>query len=77
MPEMRGNILAETLTDRYPKLRVIYMSGYIDSALIQSASLPEDMVVLQKPFTPDAMLRLIREVLDKPASSQGDKRLAV
>ena len=67
MPEMRGNKVAEALAERYPDMKVIYMSGYTDSALIHSGALPEDMVFLQKPFTPDAMLRLIREVLDEVA----------
>jgi PAS domain S-box-containing protein len=70
MPEMRGNKVAEELAERYPNMKVIYMSGYTDSALIHSGSLPEDIVFLQKPFTPDAMLRLIRQVLDQ-ASSNG------
>ena len=77
MPEMRGDIVAEALADRYPNMRVIYMSGYTDNALIESGSLPEDMVFLQKPFPPDAMLRLIREVLDKAEGRESDKRRAV
>jgi PAS domain S-box-containing protein len=77
MPEMRGHIVAEALADRYPNMRVIYMSGHTDNALIHSGSLPEDMVFLQKPFTPDAMLRLIREVLDKAVDRESDKRRAV
>jgi two-component system, cell cycle sensor histidine kinase and response regulator CckA len=78
MPEMRGNKVAEALADRYPDMKVVYMSGYTDSALIHSGSLPEDMVFLQKPFTPDAMLRLIREVLDDAAiSRRSDRRNAV
>ena len=77
MPEMRGNILAKALTARYPNLLVIYMSGYTDNALIESDSLPENMVFLQKPFPPDVMLRLIREVLDKGSERQWEKHCAV
>ena len=77
MPEMRGSILAKALTARYPDLLVIYMSGYTDDALIESDSLPENMVFLQKPFPPDLMLRVIREVLDKRAGRQWEKHCAV
>ena len=77
MSEMRGDKVAEALTGRYPNMRVIYMSGHTDNALIHNGSLPDDIVFLQKPFTPDAMLRLIREVLDKAANSQTDQRRAL
>ena len=72
-----GDILAKALTARYPNLLVIYMSGYTDNALIESDSLPENMVFLQKPFPPDVMLRLIREVLDKADGHESDKRRAI
>jgi two-component system, cell cycle sensor histidine kinase and response regulator CckA len=74
MPEMRGNKVAEALAVRFPNMKVIYMSGYTDSALIHSGALPEDMIFLQKPFTPDAMLRKIREVLDVAVSSNLARR---
>ena len=77
MPEMRGSTLAKALTARHPNLLVIYMSGYTDNALIQSDSLPEDMVFLQKPFPPDVMLNLIREVLDRAATRQWEQNRAV
>jgi two-component system, cell cycle sensor histidine kinase and response regulator CckA len=73
MPEMRGSVLAKALTGRYPTLLVVYMSGYTDNALIESDSLPENMVFLQKPFLPDLMLRVIREVLDKPVGKQWEE----
>lgn len=77
MPEMRGSVLAKALTARYPNLLVVYMSGYTDNALIESDSLPENMVFLQKPFPPDLMLRVIREVLDQGGGRQWEKHCAV
>ena len=64
MPGMRGQELAQRISQRSPSLPVIYMSGYTDNALMHAGSLPEGTVFLQKPFTPDVVLRKVREVLD-------------
>ena len=67
LPEMRGQTLAERLVERSPEMAVIYMSGYTDNALVHSGALPgaAPSNFLQKPFTPDHVLRLVREVLDR------------
>ncbi len=70
LPEMRGQQLADQLTRRYPGLTVMYMSGYTDNALMHGGTLPEGTKFLQKPFTPDVVLRKIREVLDEAATRQ-------
>ncbi len=71
MPAMRGQELAEQLRERYPNMAVIYMSGYTDNALMHSGALPEGTAFLQKPFTPDVVLRRIRDVLDEvPAQAR-------
>ena len=77
MPEMRGHHLADELRKRYPEMRVIYMSGYTDNALVHSGSLPEGTVFLQKPFTPDIVLRRVREVLDGAAAQRQQTPRAV
>ncbi|MFB3915106.1 MAG: PAS domain S-box protein [Terriglobales bacterium] len=64
MPGMRGQELAHQLLRHSPRLPVIYMSGYTDNALMHAGSLPEGTIFLQKPFTPDIVLRKVREVLD-------------
>jgi two-component system cell cycle sensor histidine kinase/response regulator CckA len=61
MPSMNGPALAEALTQTRPGMKVVYMSGYtsfMDKGLIAS-----DATVLSKPFTRDALLRKLREVL--------------
>jgi two-component system, cell cycle sensor histidine kinase and response regulator CckA len=61
MPSMNGPALAEALTHTRPGMKVVYMSGYtsfMDKGLIAS-----DATVLSKPFTRDALLRKLREVL--------------
>ncbi len=77
MPEMRGHHLAAELTQRHPDTLVIYMSGYTDNALVHAGSLPEGTTFLQKPFTPDVVLRRVREVLDQAAAASHQTRRAV
>ncbi|MFB3815664.1 MAG: PAS domain S-box protein [Terriglobales bacterium] len=70
MPDMRGQQLAAELISSKPDLAVIYMSGYTDNALTHAGSLPPGTTFLQKPFTPEVVLRRVREVLDEAAAQR-------
>jgi PAS domain S-box-containing protein len=64
MPGESGLQLARHLIERHPTLRVLYMSGYTDEAIVRHGLLDPGVNYLQKPFTPAALARKIREVLD-------------
>jgi two-component system cell cycle sensor histidine kinase/response regulator CckA len=63
MPQMDGLELGERLADKNPGLAILYMSGYRDSQIGGPAS-QAVREFLNKPFTPDALLARVREVLD-------------
>ena len=64
MPELGGQELARLLKAMRDDLKVLFMSGYADDAIVQQGVLEQGMAYLQKPFTPDALAAKIREVLD-------------
>jgi PAS domain S-box-containing protein len=66
MPEMSGRELRERLATVRPGTPVLYMSGYTDEALGRHGVLEPGVVLLQKPFTAEALGRRVREVLDTP-----------
>jgi signal transduction histidine kinase len=66
MPRLGGSELAQRLALQRPGLKVLYMSGYSDDMLLQREGLPAGADLLRKPFTPEALSRKVRDVLDKP-----------
>ena len=65
MPGTSGPELTSRLVERRPGLKVIYMSGYTDEAIVQHGVLKPGIAFLHKPFTSEALGRKIREVLDR------------
>ncbi|HEY0006070.1 MAG TPA: response regulator [Pyrinomonadaceae bacterium] len=63
MPEMSGPQIARSLSLLRPELRVLYMSGYTRRAINLHYRLEQDCQFLEKPFTPDALGRKVREAL--------------
>jgi two-component system, cell cycle sensor histidine kinase and response regulator CckA len=63
MPHMSGRELAERLCAARPTMKVLFMSGYTDHALMNRALTPGSSF-LQKPFTPETFARKVRQVLD-------------
>ena len=64
MPKISGRELAVQLTDRRPDLKVLYMSGYTDSAIVNAGLLHKEVAFVQKPFTPATFTQKVREVLE-------------
>ncbi|HYL82326.1 MAG TPA: response regulator, partial [Candidatus Acidoferrum sp.] len=64
MPEMSGRELAELLRVHCPGLKVLFMSGYTDDAMLRYGVSEAAAAFLQKPFSPLALARKVREVLD-------------
>ncbi|MBU3980582.1 MAG: response regulator, partial [Proteobacteria bacterium] len=64
MPRMGGKELSEKLQPFYPRMKVIYMSGYTDNAIVEHGVLAPGLNFLQKPFTPESLALKVREVLD-------------
>jgi signal transduction histidine kinase len=63
MPGMNGPMVAEMLTKMRPGLKVVFMSGYTDDAVVRHAVMERDVPFLQKPFTPERLANKIVEVL--------------
>jgi len=69
MPQMSGIELAERLLPLHPKMKVIYTSGYSDE-LLRHQGIRFLSAFIPKPFTPDTLLRKVREALDSPTTLQ-------
>lgn len=65
MPDKSGPELAGELSGIYPKMKVLYISGYTDDAVMHHGILNSDINFLQKPFTAESLAAKVREVLDK------------
>ena len=68
MPQMSGRDLAEQLTPLRPEMKVLYMSGYTDDAIVHHGVLEEGTAFIGKPFSIDGLARKLRETLDAPVA---------
>jgi two-component system, cell cycle sensor histidine kinase and response regulator CckA len=67
MPQLGGRELADRLVAKNPQTSVLFMSGYTDDAIVRHGVREDGVPFLQKPFTPDALGRKVREVLSSLA----------
>ena len=65
MPEMNGRVMVEFMSEIRPGIKVLYMSGYTDNAIVHHGVLDSEANFIGKPFTLDTLLKRVREVLDQ------------
>ena len=63
MPRMSRRELAERLLSVRPEMKVLYMSGYTDDAVLRHGALDATIAFIQKPITPEPLARKVREEL--------------
>jgi signal transduction histidine kinase len=62
MPRLGARELAERLLERWPELKVLYLSGHIDNAIVQTI-VSGGAEFLEKPFRPEELIGKVRQVL--------------
>ena len=69
MPGVNGQKLASTLSECCSGLKIIFMSGYSEHSMLHGVSTGPGAAFLQKPFTPNQLLRKVRDVLDDTSAT--------
>jgi CheY-like chemotaxis protein len=72
MPRMSGRELAEQLRNRWPRLHVLYMSGYTADVVARHGILEPGVHLLHKPFSMSELAQRVREALDAGPEPRGN-----
>jgi two-component system, cell cycle sensor histidine kinase and response regulator CckA len=64
LPDMNGRELAQRVRVNRPEMKLLYMSGYGDTAVTEWGIVPDGMLFLSKPFSPSVLAAKVRELLD-------------
>ncbi|MGD9707513.1 MAG: ATP-binding protein, partial [Candidatus Delongbacteria bacterium] len=64
MPEMNGDEIGELILDKYPGTKMIFMSGYTESTIIDFSLLDKNKIYLQKPFSRQSLVQNVKEILN-------------
>jgi two-component system, cell cycle sensor histidine kinase and response regulator CckA len=73
MPDLRGPELARRLVEQRPDMVTLFMSGYMDDALGDDATLRVPVDFIQKPFSPSARAARVREMLDRRRRARAER----
>ncbi|MBI3280165.1 MAG: response regulator [Acidobacteria bacterium] len=73
LPELSGFDLAQQLRSRFPRMKVLFMTGYVEGDIVQKCVGELGASFLDKPFQPAALVKKVREILDNAegAASNG------
>jgi two-component system cell cycle sensor histidine kinase/response regulator CckA len=71
MPHMTGKELGERVRELFPETKILFTSAYTEAAVLHQGALNPGMELLQKPFTPSALARKIREILNIEKGLEG------
>jgi PAS domain S-box-containing protein len=75
LPDMSGPQLAEQVQKRQPSIKLLFMSGYSETAISDRGLVAPDMRFLDKPFTPAELASKVREALDYPPTAAIESNL--
>jgi len=73
LPQMSGRELAERLRSFRADMKVLYMSGYTENAIVNNGILKENVGFLQKPFKVNVLVQKIREIMDAQPAVASDQ----
>lgn len=63
MPNLSGVEMAQRLLSKYPRLKVLYMSGHTDESIVQHGVLEPGVAFLSKPFKPQVLVDRVQQIL--------------
>lgn len=70
MPNVSGPELIMQIVPEFPNVKVLFMSGYTDDAVVRHGLIESEVAFIQKPYTPLGLARKVRQVLDKKTTEE-------